>query len=238
MRAWLLLAASPVLLLCLFNVTVAFFGNSRISPLSPFFLEQKFEALTQYARHRPHCLVRGHGDLGRHVEEASARHRLPPGLLAALVQVESGTNPHRISRAGAMGPGQLMPGTARMLRVTDPFDPAPSIDGSARYLAQQLRRYEGNVTLAVAAYNAGPGAVKNRVPQNGETEHYVRKVMREWERRTPRPATRAKVETKLSAGRPVEATPHPLGRASPQPAEPSTATTAGRRAAPPEPRPR
>jgi soluble lytic murein transglycosylase-like protein len=163
--------------LCAFNLAVGFFGNSRVFPLSPYFLKEKAQALGHYARHRPACLWRGHGDLAALVEEASARHGLPPGLLAALVQVESGGQAHRISPAGAMGPGQLMPGTARQLRVKDPFDPAPAIDGSARYLAQQLRRHKGDVPLALAAYNAGPGAVRDRVPQNGETEHYVRKVL-------------------------------------------------------------
>jgi len=76
-----------------------------------------------------------------------------------------------------MGPAQLTPDTARHLGVTDPFDPASGIDGSARYLAAQLHSFH-DVKLAVAAYNAGPGAIVGRtIPKNGETEHYVRKVM-------------------------------------------------------------
>lgn len=255
MPRWLLLAALPLALLCAFNLTVAFFGNSRIWPLSPFFLKERFEALTHYAKHRPRCLVRGHGDLGALVEETSRRHKLPPGLLAAVVQIESGTQPHRISRAGAMGPGQLMPGTARMLKVSDPFDPGPSIDGSARYLAQQLRRYDGNVTLALAAYNAGPGAVRDRVPQNGETEHYVRKVLREYERRRPAAKTAAQRSTKgeARAGREHLAAPAPRPASHqkttrapaparkeqpPEPRNGSTTATSPAREARPEPRPR
>jgi soluble lytic murein transglycosylase-like protein len=75
-----------------------------------------------------------------------------------------------------MGPGQLMPGTARMLGVADPFAPEAAINASGRYLAEQLSRF-GDVRLALAAYNAGPGAVEGQVPRNGETEFYVVKVM-------------------------------------------------------------
>ena len=164
---------------------MAFFGNSHVFPLSPFFLKEKAQALSHYAKHRVRCVFTGHESLDAHVARAAKAHRLPPGLLEAVVQVESSGQVHRISKAGAMGPGQLMPGTARLLDVKDPFDPAPAVDGSARYLAAQLRRYRGDVRLALAAYNAGPGNVKDRVPQNGETEHYVRKVMRLYERTAP-----------------------------------------------------
>jgi soluble lytic murein transglycosylase-like protein len=174
---WALLALAP---LCLFNMTVAFFGNSVIFPLSPFFLRNKALALAYYACHRPLCLLDGHAPVDQHVARAEAKHHLPRGLLAALIRVESNGRVHRISSAGAMGPAQLTPGTARLLGVTDPFDPASSIDGSARYLATQLAAFH-DVKLAVAAYNAGPGAVVGRaIPQNGETEHYVRKVMAEY----------------------------------------------------------
>jgi soluble lytic murein transglycosylase-like protein len=74
-----------------------------------------------------------------------------------------------------------MPGTAALLGVKDPFDPEEAIDAGARYLAQQLKR-TGKVELAVAAYNAGPGAVNGSVPKNGETEFYVAKVMKELRR--------------------------------------------------------
>jgi soluble lytic murein transglycosylase-like protein len=156
---------------------VAFFGNSLIFPLSPFFLRNKALALGRYALHRPVCLFRGHASVDEAVSRAEAKHRLPRGLLGAIVQVESNGRVHRISSAGAMGPGQLTPSTARLLGVSDPFDPAESIDGSGRYLAAQLANFH-DLRLAVAAYNAGPGSIVNRaVPQNGETEFYVRKVM-------------------------------------------------------------
>jgi soluble lytic murein transglycosylase-like protein len=170
---------SPVLLapLCLLNLAVAFFGNSVVFPLSPFFLSNKLAALGRYALHRPVCLFTGHTAVDAAISQAESKHRLPRGLLAAVVQVESGGRVHRISFAGAMGPSQLLPGTARLLGVSDPFDPAESIDGAGRYLATQLAAFH-SVRLAVAAYNAGPGAISNHtIPHNGETEGYVRKVM-------------------------------------------------------------
>jgi len=170
---------SPILLapLCLLNLAVAFFGNSVVFPLSPFFVRNKLAALGRYALHRPVCLFKGHADIDQAVAQAETKHHLPHGLLAAIVQSESSGRVHRISFAGAMGPSQLLPGTAKLLGVSDPFDPAESIDGAGRYLATQLATFR-SVRLAVAAYNAGPGSVVNHtVPHNGETENYVRKVM-------------------------------------------------------------
>lgn len=162
------------------NGAVAFFGSSVVFPLSPFFLESKVDALAAYARHRPACLLHGHPEMERLVRRAETKHGLPRGLMWAIVQVESGARPHRISFAGAMGPAQLMPSTAAQLGVTDAFDSEQAIDAGARYLKQQLDRFV-DVRLAVAAYNAGPGAVRGTVPRNGETEHYVARVMRRLE---------------------------------------------------------
>jgi len=170
---------SPILLLplCLLNLAVAFFGNSVVFPLSPFYVRNKLSALGRYALHRPVCLFKGHTDIETAVAQAETKHHLPHGLLAAVIQAESSGRVHRISFAGAMGPSQLLPGTAKLLGVSDPFDPAESIDGAGRYLAAQLASFH-SVRLAVAAYNAGPGSVVNHtVPHNGETENYVRKVM-------------------------------------------------------------
>lgn len=170
---------SPILLapLGLLNLAVAFFGNSVVFPLSPFFVRNKLAALGHYALHRPVCLFKGHADIDAAVAQAEVKHHLPHGLLAAIVQTESSGRVHRISFAGAMGPSQLLPSTAKLLGVSDPFDPAESIDGAGRYLATQLATFH-SVRLAVAAYNAGPGAIVNHtVPHNGETESYVRKVM-------------------------------------------------------------
>lgn len=118
----------------------------------------------------------------RHVYAAENRYSLPTGLLDALVWTESRYNPLAVSKAGAAGLGQLMPGTARDLGVANRFDPIANISGAARYLRQMFDKF-GVVHLALAAYNAGPGAVERAggIPLNGETPTYVRNVMRHWQ---------------------------------------------------------
>jgi soluble lytic murein transglycosylase-like protein len=175
--AGLVVAIAVLAPIALINLSVAFFGNSIVFPLSPFFLGEKLSALGAYAAHRPLCLVTEHPDVPTLIARAESRNRLPRGLLTAIVQVESAGRPHRISSAGAMGLGQLMPSTARRLGITDPFDSAANIDGAARLMAENLARFRGNVRLAVAAYNAGAGAVSGGIPQNGQTPAYVAKVM-------------------------------------------------------------
>lgn len=199
--AWVGLAAVvPVVLI---NGAISWLGDTHVSPLSLSFLEMKVNALGTYVAHRPSCLWDGHEPLEPLIARAERRHGLPPGLLQALVLVESEGRVHRISPAGAMGPGQLMPTTAVMLGVADPFDPEPALDGSARYLAEQLRRFR-DVRLAVAAYNAGPGAVDGRVPRNGETEYYVPKVLTAWVRTRP-PEPPRPVPVVAARARPVVA---------------------------------
>lgn len=116
-----------------------------------------------------------------HVYAAEAQYRLPTGLLDALIWTESRYNPFAVSGAGAAGLGQLMPKTARDLGVANRFDPRANLWAAARYLRQMLDKF-GVVHLAVAAYNAGPGAVERAggIPLNGETPSYVRNVLEFW----------------------------------------------------------
>jgi murein DD-endopeptidase MepM/ murein hydrolase activator NlpD len=111
------------------------------------------------------------------VNSASTTYGVSAPRLAALLQTESGWNPTAVSPAGARGLGQLMPATAARLGVTDPFDPAQSINGAAQYLSEQYATF-GDWDLAAAAYNAGPGAVQRYggIPPFAETQNYVRKV--------------------------------------------------------------
>lgn len=115
------------------------------------------------------------------VHAAEARFGIPYGLLDALIWTESRYNPRAVSNAGAAGLGQLMPGTAKDLGVRNRFDPQANIQGAASYLRQMLDRF-GTVHLALAAYNAGPGAVGKAkgIPLNSETPSYVRSVIARW----------------------------------------------------------
>jgi peptidoglycan DL-endopeptidase CwlO len=111
-------------------------------------------------------------------EDAGTTHGVSPALLAAVARQESGFDPRAVSPAGAQGLMQLMPGTADGLGVTDPFDPAQAVDGAARLLRTLLDRF-GGTELALAAYNAGPGAVLRYggIPPYPETQAYVRSVL-------------------------------------------------------------
>jgi len=112
------------------------------------------------------------------IEASAAKHGLDPALLKAVIQAESGFNANAVSSAGARGLTQLMPDTAAGLGVGDPFDPAQSIEGGARYLKAQLDRF-GDEALALAAYNAGPGRVVRYggIPPFRETQDYVNRVL-------------------------------------------------------------
>ncbi|MDR1300047.1 MAG: lytic transglycosylase domain-containing protein [Oscillospiraceae bacterium] len=117
-------------------------------------------------------------DLDEIFSRASAEYGVPLDLLRAVARAESGFNPNAVSRCGAVGVMQLMPGTARSLGVTDSYDPEQNIMGGAKYLRQMLDEFNGDTQLALAAYNAGPGAVKKYggIPPYAETQGYVRTV--------------------------------------------------------------
>jgi len=117
-------------------------------------------------------------DIDAAITMAAARHNVDANLVRAVVKVESNFNPNAVSRKGAMGLMQLMPSTARLLNVKNPFDPEQNVDAGVRHLKQLLESYGGDVNLTLAAYNAGSGAVarSSGIPRYPETQNYVRRI--------------------------------------------------------------
>jgi len=114
------------------------------------------------------------------IKKASRTFGLDFSLIKAVVSAESGFNPRAVSKKGAKGLMQIMPGNYKHLNISDPFDPTQNVMGGSRYLKQLMNRYRGRTNLALAAYNAGPDAVDKyrTIPPYPETQNYVRKVMR------------------------------------------------------------
>ena len=121
----------------------------------------------------------GKADLDAVFEAAGRRYNISPKLLKAVAKAESDFRPDATSRAGAVGIMQLMPGTARYLGVKDAYDPGQNIMGGAKYLREMLDKYDGDVKLALAAYNAGPGAIGRNggVPLDSQLKGYIPKVL-------------------------------------------------------------
>lgn len=113
------------------------------------------------------------------IAQSAAQHNLDPALVKAVVQAESGFDPTAVSRTGAQGLMQLMPATGAQLGLTNPFDPYQNIAAGSKYLRQLMDSFNGNTSLAIAAYNAGPGAVQkyNGIPPYPETQQYVQRVL-------------------------------------------------------------
>jgi len=113
------------------------------------------------------------------IERHSLAQNLDPKLVRAVIQAESGYNQRALSNKGAIGLMQLMPMTAKLLRVSDPWDASENVRGGTTYLRQMLDRFQGRLEWAVAAYNAGPGAVERHrgIPPYRETREYVRRVL-------------------------------------------------------------
>jgi soluble lytic murein transglycosylase-like protein len=126
--------------------------------------------------------------IDEHIKEVAARHGVRADLVAAVIEAESDGNPRAVSRRGARGLMQLMPKTAKRLGVADPFDPKENIEAGVKHLRAMMDRFDNNIPLALAAYNAGEVAViKYRgVPPYRETRAYVKRIMKKLDRSTAR----------------------------------------------------
>ncbi len=132
----------------------------------------------------PHLEGRGTGPYDDLIQNYAGRHGLPPELVKAVIQTESGGNPKAVSRAGAMGLMQLMPANVQEAGIHDPFDPEQNIAAGTKQLAGLMAQYHGDLDLTLAGYNAGPGNVRKYggVPPFAETQQYIRKVRAAMER--------------------------------------------------------
>jgi soluble lytic murein transglycosylase-like protein len=147
---------------------------------------QPDEKFTLYLREGPKAAPRaaasalpGGGWMTGYVDRVSRANDLPPALVHAIIKAESNGQRNAVSPKGAKGVMQLMPFTSKRLRVADPFDPIENIEGGIKYIKELLITFEGNLTNTVAAYNAGPAAVRKYggIPPYQETPLYVRRVM-------------------------------------------------------------
>ncbi|MCY1285433.1 Membrane-bound lytic murein transglycosylase F [compost metagenome] len=137
------------------------------------------------AARAPQLAEQGERPYAELVAQAATANDLPPALLHAVIRNESNYDPAALSPKGAAGLMQLMPGTAREMGVDNVWDPAANIQGGARYLKRLLTQFDHDIPLAVAAYNAGPGAVRNSglaIPPYPETQRYVPSVLLDYRR--------------------------------------------------------
>lgn len=135
-----------------------------------------------YLKEKPVAPILSYADarFDRHIKTASTAHRISIPLLTSVIRVESNFNPRAVSKAGAMGLMQIMPQTVEKLDLKNPFDPRENIMAGARYLRRLLNRFDQDLTLALAAYHAGPTTVAryNDIPPIRATQAYVKKVMK------------------------------------------------------------
>lgn len=207
------LAAAPILMGLLVPALAA--GSVEVKPGASGRKVITNEDEVQRARRlAPYLVAPSSDELLPLIEHHAVSRGLDPRLVRAVVQVESGYNPAAVSNKGAMGLMQLMPATARDVDVTSPFEPEENLRGGTEYLSGLFERFGGDATLALAAYNAGPGAVTRYggVPPYPETVAYVRNVLALWHGETAPAVEPAARSAYRRAFGPAPGTPLPPAR--------------------------
>ncbi len=156
------------------------FTNVRNSPTCvPYNLGKKRSALQRSPGYTKRT---DRSQYDRDIRRIARRYKVEPSIIKAIIHVESDFDHQAVSKKGAQGLMQLMPGTSRELRVSNPFNPRENIDGGTRYFRRILDSFKGDLTLSLAAYNAGPGLVARTggVPKIRETQRYVSKVLKQY----------------------------------------------------------
>ena len=159
---------------------VVHFSNVKHSNKYTFYMKEAPPAAPESSVSGKRAGYDRNGWMGEYVKQYCKLHDISPELVHAIIKAESDGRRTAVSSKGAKGMMQLMPFTSRELNVKDPFDPIENVEGGIRYLKELLITFDGNVTKAVAAYNAGPNAVRKHggVPPYKETREYVRRVLK------------------------------------------------------------
>lgn len=172
------MATSPFL----FSPEMTMFGlmNNPLHSVTP--IQQAFNAYSSNVSSTKDSSNSSNKEINHIVREAAQKYNVDEKLIHSIIKVESNYNPHAKSSAGAVGLMQLMPGTARELGVSDRYNMTQNIFGGTKYIGKMLAQYKGNIQLALAAYNAGPGNVKKHggIPPFKETQNYIQKVMKQY----------------------------------------------------------
>ena len=184
LRKWFFMGLlAAIALVMSVNFAVRTIGNGYPHILSPFHFENKVQALARLGKHylQHPFMDRDESTVRELLRHHAKQNKVPYSFVKAVAQAESNLMTNRISSTGAMGVMQLMPGTARDMKVEDPFDPRDNIKGGTRYLRMLWKRYNGDKAKVAAAYNWGLGRVSKRKKLGrlpNETRHYVKRVLK------------------------------------------------------------